>query len=464
MADEKTLEQIRFRRHDVVISSLDERDMGLFKNRGFIRTAVICEGVTELPDELFSGCRNLRSVTLPESLVRIGSRAFERTFALKTLELPEGLKEIATAAFFESGITGVSIPKGITEIPERAFQGCKALERVSLPQSLEHIGCKAFKDCYSLRSITLPDGLLSLSACSFHVSGLESIVIPPKITEIPTGAFYGCSALRTAKLPRGLKRIGKGAFQRSGLTEIKLPYGLRRIGSGAFDGSEIRQVKVPNTVTMIGSWAFAGIAPLEKLILPKNLKKLNSLLFFNENLKEIELPPRCRFADSIIAHMTPLERVTASYYTIKDVDSYTFSMCDKLKSAVIDGIETELFGKLDAQDLVRISENNAVPLDLTVGQYIDIWVSEGNRKRSLFLDRLISGLISADKLITREDCMRSKKELLKLKEALDMTWRVRENNRQKYEERLDDFIKICDRIYKDLSEGKNNEETTEEEE
>ena len=41
----------------------------------------------------------------------------------------------------------ITIPEGVEEIRESAFQGCSKLEKVVIPESVKSIGQNAFKGC-----------------------------------------------------------------------------------------------------------------------------------------------------------------------------------------------------------------------------------------------------------------------------------------------------------------------------
>ena len=41
----------------------------------------------------------------------------------------------------------ITIPEGVEEIGESAFQGCSKLEKVVIPKSVKSIGQNAFKGC-----------------------------------------------------------------------------------------------------------------------------------------------------------------------------------------------------------------------------------------------------------------------------------------------------------------------------
>lgn len=69
------------------------------------------------------------------------------------------------------------------------------------------VGEKAFYHNDSIKSVSLPDGLLSLGDFAFgHCSQLKSIHIPSSLVSLGAGAFYGCSSLETADFEKG----GKG--------------------------------------------------------------------------------------------------------------------------------------------------------------------------------------------------------------------------------------------------------------
>ena len=61
------------------------------------------------------------------------------------------------------------------------------------------IGNYAFSSCYSLTSITIPDGVTSIGVSAFSwCSRLSSITIPDSVTSIGYKAFYRCDSLKAA--------------------------------------------------------------------------------------------------------------------------------------------------------------------------------------------------------------------------------------------------------------------------
>lgn len=111
-----------------------------------IRSLVIPEGVTEIPDMGFNPCLSLERVTLPNSLVSIGHNAFSDAERLTELRLPDGLKTIGYGAFSNcTSLTTVYIPDSVTEIGTGAFSGCTSLINVRIP-STASLGTGTFRD------------------------------------------------------------------------------------------------------------------------------------------------------------------------------------------------------------------------------------------------------------------------------------------------------------------------------
>ena len=92
-------------------------------------------------------------------------------------------------------------------------------------------------------------------------------------------------------------------------------------------------------------------------------------------------------------------------------------------------------------------------MELTVEQYMDIWRTEGNAKDSVLINILIVSLISSDTILTKQDCLNSKRELMKLKKALKKVPEVKKDTAARYMEILNNGIGICERDYKELPDG-----------
>ncbi len=92
------------------------------------------------------------------------------------------------------------------------FHNFRKLEEFSIPPN-GIIGDHAFAECSSLKSITIPSNITSLSDNAFYnCKSLESITIPPGVTRIGFNEFSGCSSLTSITIPSGVTSIGSFAF------------------------------------------------------------------------------------------------------------------------------------------------------------------------------------------------------------------------------------------------------------
>lgn len=204
-----------------------------FGNTG-LKEVVIPDCVTEICDYAFNGCEELTKVKLPDGLETLNVGVFSGCVGLKQIELPAAITEIRSMAFNNSGLTGITlpsgltyiandlfalcgdlarivIPSGVTEIEFNAFSDCKSLTDVTIPESVTVIGDYAFKGC-GFTHITLPDGLTEIGEHAFSESAITEIRLPSKITEIKMRTFAGCKSLKTIIVPAAVTKIGYDAF------------------------------------------------------------------------------------------------------------------------------------------------------------------------------------------------------------------------------------------------------------
>ena len=93
------------------------------------------------------------------------------------LVLPETLNEIGEYAFYDSGLTEISIPNGVTTIGGNAFGDVMGITDITLPNGLLIIGDKAFSNV-QIKTVVVPNSVTSLGAGVFQGCPLESISLP----------------------------------------------------------------------------------------------------------------------------------------------------------------------------------------------------------------------------------------------------------------------------------------------
>ena len=119
---------------------------GAFRGCSEITRINIPEGVTRIESIAFGECYNLSYITLPENLESIGMHSFYGCYKLKSINLPNTVTRIDGYAFYYSGLTEMSIPKGVTYIGDNAFLDCRDLKTISVHKDLGNSSINNIKD------------------------------------------------------------------------------------------------------------------------------------------------------------------------------------------------------------------------------------------------------------------------------------------------------------------------------
>lgn len=201
------------------------------------------------------------------------------------------------------------IAGGTREIPSYAFKDRTDIREVRFeePVRLSSVGEYAFLGCSSLRSITLPSGLLKLGeGCFRECVELTAIVIPATVKEIPKGMCMWNVSLTDVVFPSALRDIGAHAFAYCrALASVKIPASVEHIGSNAFSRcSTLSDVELPRGMKELESYAFSDCVSLKSAILPANSNLLGELIFSGcVSLRSITVnsmvPPRFDCASSL---------------------------------------------------------------------------------------------------------------------------------------------------------------------
>ena len=179
----------------------------------------------------------LTSVTLPEGLIEIGDWAFEGCTDLAEISLPKNLQRIGYSAFAGcENLTEITLPEGLGELDEWVFDECDKLTTVIIEEGLTRIGNAAFYNCDSLSTVVLPDSLLYIGEWSFgHSTKLQTIELPANLVRVEDYAFYGCTSIDHAVFPASLEAIGDWSFSLTSITEMRFLGSAPAFGNGCFD-------------------------------------------------------------------------------------------------------------------------------------------------------------------------------------------------------------------------------------
>ena len=185
-------------------SSVTSIELSAFENCSNLTSITIPNSVTSIGDRAFYMCSNLMNITIPNSVIGIGEAAFSGCFSLTRLIVDAGntvydsrdncnaiIETASNTLLF--GCKNTTISNSVTNIRNRAFEGCSSLTSITIPNSVTSIGDFAFESCSSLTSITIPNSVISIGESAFErCSSLTSITIPNSVTSVGGYAFFGC--------------------------------------------------------------------------------------------------------------------------------------------------------------------------------------------------------------------------------------------------------------------------------
>ena len=205
--------------------------------------------------------------------------------------------EIGKYAFTQStNLKSIVIPETVITIADGAFNYSRATT-ITIPASVTTIGDKAFYECQNLTAINWPlDGnLTSIGSDAFqYCKKLESLAIPYGVTIIPKELCEFCSGLKSLTLHNAITRIESGAFKDcKALESVNYDFAgeLTYIGNGAFTSVPgIKHLIIPGNLEYFGS-AFSSCQNLEYIWIKEGITEIKSNTFYNcWNIKYVVLP------------------------------------------------------------------------------------------------------------------------------------------------------------------------------
>ena len=329
-------------------------------------------GVEDIASNAFDGCENLTMIYCSESneeYVAMDGALYEKGAsdaadyeALvvwphgKLLIIGEGKTRITgedTEFINDMPAVRYGIADSVTSIAARAFYSCKNLSKLVIPETVTSIGqyafcgtslrsagpigggysvefgwteeipANAFCGCYSLSSVTIPDGITTIGANAFQSCNAPSIYIPDSVTTIETGAFDnfdGIILFGAESLPVNLGEDWTDTYRTSYYLGVKdfvkengFSFTIMQNNTAAvcqYTGKE-RVVEIPTSVqgypvTTIGARAFYDRrdSDLNAVWIPKSITAIEEEAFYQSELvilfERISAPPTLeeRWGDS----------------------------------------------------------------------------------------------------------------------------------------------------------------------
>ena len=261
---------------------------------------------------------NIKKIVMPDTVTYIGECAFgdyDDSVPLEEIVLSKNLKTIGQSAFRNCySLKSIDIPDSVTEIEDRAFLSCYALENISVSQNT-NFGDAAFGDGLWSSIPALSD---DYNAWLYDENASDFFVWNGCLF-----AYRGSS--KTPVIPSGVCGIADKVFEYSDITGVTIPEGVRYINNGAFQNcTALKSVKFPNSLKRIGSVAFSGCTSLSSITFGSGLKSIEYNGFSDcESLKKVVLPEGLEKLEGVFYECYNLENITFPS-SLSEIDNSSF--------------------------------------------------------------------------------------------------------------------------------------------
>ena len=294
----------------------------------------------------FNGFGNLISITLPNSITNINEEAFYNCSSLVNINIPSEVTSIESKAFYNcSSLKEIKIPNKVINIGSGVFGKCASLEKITIPfvgmemdpfvkypfgvifgtenyiggvaaiqeykrvsdikiyystyyipatlkeviiTKSNYIYYGAFSNCRTIRSIQIPESVVSIDASAFNnCSSLENITIPNRVTSIGEDAFSNCNSLENVYYTGTIEDWCKIVFANLLSNPMCNASHFNRLNESN-EYYEVTEIEIPTTITSIGDYQFYDFNNVSSVIITKRVTSIGRWAFFGcENLFEV---------------------------------------------------------------------------------------------------------------------------------------------------------------------------------
>lgn len=260
-------------------------------------------GVETIAESAFEGCKNITGLTIPASVQSIEADAFKGCSNLKKVayagSMEDWLKlefsnQYATPMKYATEITlngqkvegTVSIPDGVTAIPDFCFYGWDPINSIELPSSLMDIGTGALAACTNMNVIFLDPGntsFYSYTRSQENEDGSVTLMYGGLLLSADQTRVIACAAAYDLKDEYSHKNAAViEPFAFSGVRAIdNLTINADSIGEYAFENCKNLCFVEASEVTTIGDYAFDGCTDLDRVVLSDKLESIGSRSYGN---------------------------------------------------------------------------------------------------------------------------------------------------------------------------------------
>ena len=210
--------------------------------------------------------------------------------------LPNEIEDVGTVLRGCAKLSKIILPKSLNKLSKGSLGGCKKLKEVVIPNSKTIIEAGAFAMCASLEAFISPYATEDKRCIinhnvlvAFAPKGLEKYSILKGVVSISESVFLNCKELRSIYIPDTVVSIGDYAFANSSLREIYLPDNIQQLGEGAFMGCQsLYSVRLSPNIHQIKKCVFSRCRVLSRISFCSNPVFISCAICRCPNLQIIE--------------------------------------------------------------------------------------------------------------------------------------------------------------------------------
>ena len=263
--------------------------------------------------------------------VKIGDLYYELNTTNRTATLTyennttSNYSSLSASMTIPDKVTYNGIAFSVTNISDRAFANCRAIESISIPGSVTAIGTTTplnagdtegiylpFYNCTNLKSIRFEDGVNNL-VLTWHNYSRTSI------TSYNRGMFYSCP-LEEVYIGRNIEYKAYSTYP---FEDYPQSYGY----SAFYNQPKLTKVTIGDKVTEIPAYLFYNCTALAHVDFGKSLISIPKYAFKSCTLKTIELPNTMSYiAEYAFDFNTELNAVNIGS-SVQTIGNYAFNNC-----------------------------------------------------------------------------------------------------------------------------------------